>query len=78
MMSRGVLEQRELRGASGDLWLAERDPYSLLPAGLTVYDTRLLPNTFSWAATTMRLVAVTNDEHDEYFCMLYKEIHTYM
>jgi len=39
-MLRGVLEPRgamKLRGASGDLRVAELDPNSLLLAGLTAY-----------------------------------------
>jgi len=53
MMLRGVLESRggtKLRGASGDLWLAELDPNTLLLAGLTAYDTGLLLDNFSPAA----------------------------
>ena len=52
MMSRGVLEARELRGASGDLWLGEFGPNSLLATGLTAYDTRLLTNNFSSTVMT--------------------------
>jgi len=53
MMLRGVLESRggtKLRGASGDLWLAELDPNTLLLAGLTAYDTGLLLDNLSPAA----------------------------
>ena len=64
MMLRGVLELRgatKLQGASGDLWLVELDPNSLLLAGLTAYDIGRLLDDFSLTASAaVSLTATVN------------------